>query len=53
MGIDRRAYLVPATGKVEVNGITLEARDGAAIAEEAVVRVTALEDSEVILVDIV
>ncbi|MCY1455037.1 Quercetin 2,3-dioxygenase [compost metagenome] len=53
LGIDRRAYLVPATGKVEVNGITLEARDGAAIAEEAVVRVTALEDSEVILVDIV
>ncbi|MCY1434829.1 Quercetin 2,3-dioxygenase [compost metagenome] len=53
LGIDRRAYLVPATGKVEVNGITIEARDGAAIADEEVVRVTALEDSEVILVDIV
>ncbi|MDF3931716.1 pirin family protein [Pseudomonas citronellolis] len=52
LGTDRRAYLVPATGKVEVNGVTLEARDGAAIAEEAVVKVTALEDSEVILVDI-
>ncbi|MBO3276435.1 pirin family protein [Pseudomonas schmalbachii] len=52
LGLDRRAYLVPATGKVEVNGVTLEARDGAAIAEEAVVRVTAVEDSEVILVDV-
>jgi len=52
LGNDRRAYLVPATGKVEVNGVLLEARDGAAIAEEAVVKVTALEDSEVILVDV-
>ncbi|WP_371233961.1 pirin family protein [Pseudomonas sp. QE6] len=52
LGADRRAYLVPATGKVEVNGVLLEARDGAAIADEAVVKVTALEDSEVILVDI-
>lgn len=52
LGSDRRAYLVPAVGKVEVNGIELLARDGAAIAEEAVVRVTALEDSEVILVDV-
>ncbi|AMO74995.1 MULTISPECIES: pirin family protein [Pseudomonas] len=52
LGNDRRAYLVPAAGKVEVNGVVLEARDGAAIAEEAVVKVTALEDSEVILVDV-
>jgi len=52
LGNERRAYLVPATGKVEVNGVVLEARDGAAIAEEAVVKVTALEDSEVILVDV-
>lgn len=52
LGEDRRAYLVPAVGKVEVNGIELLARDGAAIAEEAMVRVTALEDSEVILVDV-
>ncbi len=52
LGNERRAYLVPAAGKVEVNGVLLEARDGAAIAEEAVVKVTALEDSEVILVDV-
>ncbi len=52
LGGNRRAYLVPAVGKVEVNGIELLARDGAAIADEAVVKVTALEDSEVILVDV-
>ncbi|AGI25484.1 putative pirin protein [Pseudomonas sp. ATCC 13867] len=52
LGSERRGYLVPATGKVEVNGVALEARDGAAIANEAVVKVTALEDSEVILVDV-
>lgn len=52
LGGNRRAYLVPAVGKVEVNGVELLARDGAAIADEAVVKVTALEDSEVILVDV-
>lgn len=52
LGEDRRAYLVPATGKVEINGVTIDARDGAAIADEKVVKVTALEDSEVILVDV-
>jgi quercetin 2,3-dioxygenase len=51
LGADRHGYLVPATGTVEVNGVRLEARDGAAIAEEAVLRVTAVEDAEVILVD--
>lgn len=48
---ERKGYLVPATGTVEVNGVRLEARDGAAIADEDTVRVTALEDSEIILVD--
>src|ERR1700742_2203238 len=51
LGETRRGYLVPATGKVEVNGVTLNARDGAAIAGEAVLRIRALEDSELILVD--
>jgi len=47
----RHAYLVPAVGAVEVNGVRLDARDGAAIRDEALVRVTALEDAEVVLVD--
>jgi hypothetical protein len=47
----RHAYLVPAAGRVEVNGVRLEPRDGAAIRDEALLRVRALEDAEVLLVD--
>ncbi|HPE70781.1 MAG TPA: pirin family protein [Candidatus Competibacter sp.] len=50
-GVGRHGYLVPATGKVEVNGTPLEARDGAAIEGEDVIRVTAIEDAELVLVD--
>jgi redox-sensitive bicupin YhaK (pirin superfamily) len=52
LGKARRAYLVPASGRVEVNGVLLEARDGAAIADEAELRVTAIEDAELVLVDV-
>ena len=52
LGKDRKAYLVPATGKLEIEGQTVEARDGAAIADLDEIRVTALEDSEVVLVDV-
>ena len=51
LGADRHAYLVPAAGAVEVNGVRLDRRDGAAITDEAVLTVTALEDAEVVLVD--
>jgi hypothetical protein len=51
LGAGRHAYLVPAKGSVEVNGVALNARDGVAIKDEARVRVTALEDAEVVLVD--
>ncbi|MCY1348943.1 Quercetin 2,3-dioxygenase [compost metagenome] len=47
----RYGYLVSAKGKVEVNGVVLEARDGAAIHDEEFVRVTAREDAELVLVD--
>jgi redox-sensitive bicupin YhaK (pirin superfamily) len=47
----RHLYLVPATGKIELNGVTLNARDGAAITDEPALRITALEDSELVLVD--
>jgi hypothetical protein len=42
---------VPAKGSVEVNGVALNARDGAAIHREPVVRVRAIEDTELVLVD--
>jgi quercetin 2,3-dioxygenase len=50
-GRGRHLYLVPAAGAVEVNGVRLNARDGAAIEDEAAIKVIALEDSELIMVD--
>jgi quercetin 2,3-dioxygenase len=47
----RNLYLVPAAGAVEINGIRVNARDGAAIRDEARLTITALEDSELVLVD--
>ncbi|WP_101925039.1 MULTISPECIES: pirin family protein [Luteimonas] len=47
----RYGYLVPATGSVDINGVRIEARDGAAIRDEATLRITALEDAELVLVD--
>jgi redox-sensitive bicupin YhaK (pirin superfamily) len=51
LGAGRKAYLVPAAGLVEVNGTRIAARDGAAIDREEVLRITALEDAEIVLVD--
>ena len=48
---DRHLYLVPATGRVRIGAVEAEARDGVAITGESVVEVTALEDSELVLVD--
>ena len=47
----RHAYLVPASGSCDVNGVALEARDGAAIRDVDVIKVTAWEDAELVLVD--
>lgn len=47
----RRAYLVPAVGAVEVNGRALNARDGAAIRDEAEIVIVAREDAELVMVD--
>jgi redox-sensitive bicupin YhaK (pirin superfamily) len=51
LGADRRAYLVPAVGAVEIEGVRVNARDGAAIHDVETIKVTALEDSEVVFVD--
>lgn len=47
----RHVYLVTSTGTVEVNGIRLETRDGAAIRDEKVLNITAINDAELVLVD--
>ena len=51
MAEGRYGYLVPARGSVEINGTRIDARDGAAIRDERVLRVTALDDAELVLVD--
>jgi quercetin 2,3-dioxygenase len=51
LGDGRHAYLVPASGTVEVNGVRIHARDGAAIKDVAVIRITAIEDAELVMVD--
>ena len=51
LGTSRNGYLVPAAGSVEINGIRVNARDGAAIRNEATVKIVALVDSELVLVD--
>ena len=51
LGEGRRAYLVSAEGTVEVDGVRLEVRDGAAVADQPGFTVTALTDAEVVLVD--
>ncbi|MCK8785821.1 pirin family protein [Roseomonas sp. NAR14] len=48
----RAAYLVPARGAVTVNGRPLGERDGAAIADESEIAVTATEDAELVLVEV-
>ena len=48
---DRHLYLVPATGKIRIDDVEANARDGVAITALASVTITALEDSEVVLVD--
>jgi len=47
----RHAYLVPARGAVEVSGVRIDARDGAAITDLSTVEIIGIEDAEVVLVD--
>jgi redox-sensitive bicupin YhaK (pirin superfamily) len=44
------AYLVLATGEIEVNGQRIEAREGLVIREESAITIKALADSEVLLI---
>jgi quercetin 2,3-dioxygenase len=52
IGKDRKVYLVPATGAIEVNGVRADARDGVAISDLDTISVTAIEDAEIVLVDV-
>ncbi len=51
VGEGRYAYLVPAVGKIEIDGNPFDARDGAALTGGQTVTITAIEDAEIVLVD--
>jgi quercetin 2,3-dioxygenase len=51
LGAGRYAYLALAKGEASVNGVSLGARDGAAIRDEPSIRVEATKDAEIVLVD--
>ena len=44
------AYLVPAIGQVEVNGVLVHAREGLIIRDEDRIAIKALQDSELVLI---
>ena len=47
----RRAYLVVASGRIEVDGQALEPLDGVAITDADAIDVSALEDAELVMVE--
>lgn len=47
----RHLYMVPATGRIEIDSQTFEARDGIAIVGGAPITIKALKDAEIVLVD--
>ncbi|MBV8977681.1 MAG: pirin family protein [Alphaproteobacteria bacterium] len=53
LGRTRHGYLVPAKGAVEIDGVRVGTRDGAALSDIETLSVKALEDSELVLVDTV
>jgi redox-sensitive bicupin YhaK (pirin superfamily) len=48
---DRHVYLVPATGRIRIGDVEANARDGVAVTGVDAITLTALEDSEIVLVD--
>lgn len=50
LGKHRAAYLVVGTGSITLNGVSLDERDGAALRDEAELRLAAGDDAEVFMV---
>ncbi len=48
----RQAYLVPARGSVQINGVGAKARDGVSVREETEITIEAMEDAEILLADL-
>ncbi len=47
----RHLYLVAASGRIKVNGVAAQPRDGVAITGESAITLEALDDAEVVMVD--
>ena len=47
----RKAYLVAASGRFSLNGVVIGARDGVGVLDEPALRVEALDDTDIVLVD--
>ncbi len=52
LGKERLAYLVPARGRIEVNGVEVSERSGAAIRDVETLTIRAIDDAEIVLVDL-
>ena len=51
IGDGRHVYLVPATGRITIDGEPVATRDGVALTGGRTVTITAIEDAEIVLVD--
>jgi len=51
VGAGRHAYLVPATGALDIDGEAIATRDGAALTGGQTYTITATDDAEIVLVD--
>ncbi|WP_454857135.1 pirin family protein [Rhizobium binxianense] len=43
---------MPASGRIKIGGVTIGARDGVAISDTRLLTIEALDDCEVVLVDV-
>jgi len=49
----RNLYLVPSTGTVVINGVRVQQGDGVAITREPTLELRALEDTELVVAELV
>lgn len=52
LGLNRRAYIVPANGTLAINDITASTRDGVALTDQPTVTIVAKSHAEILLFDL-
>jgi redox-sensitive bicupin YhaK (pirin superfamily) len=53
IGVGHSLYLVPSTGTVRVDGVTVEAGDGVAVVNQTSVQFEAVQDTELVVVELI